>query len=270
LVHTAELFETKIFIDVFRDLGKISIELIHGVPGTSSRIEDRVDFLLVYGEKIRKNCIISGYNPQKVLVAGNSKYLGQPVQNPSSLRCYYEDILVLTSAPFAGHQHDWEFEMFPIFDRSLLITYLYSVENVLKKNGISHARLRPHPSVSKEWLAGYVDMDFYELDYLPINLSLEQATCCIGQNSTTVFEAIQSGVSYMVYEPGDGSFSMTGSLLVPPFDGSDSFLRIANTEEQLDEMIQSHYCPDIKILSEYFESFKPKVILDILSKQMKK
>lgn len=269
-VHTAELFETKIIIDIFRELGKTSIEIIHGIPGGNPLIEDRVDHLMVYGEQLRSNCIKYGFNPLKVHTLGNSKYCSNSISVPQSLRCSDEDVLVLTTATAVEHQHEWEYEKFSSNDGSLLVTYLYSVESVLKKNNIFHARLRPHPIISKEWLAQYVDLDFYQIDKLELSESLSRATLCVGQSSTVVLEAILYGVSYLVYEPLNEKLSTTWSHLNAPFDGSDPFLRVAHTEDELDEMIASEYCPDISLLGEYMEMFKPQVLLRVLRQETTK
>lgn len=264
MVFSAEVFEAKILIDVFRDLGKVSIELLHGIPGATLLTEaEKVDYFLVYGEQLKQDAIAMGCDKNKLYVAGDCKYT-ENFQTPIQLRCSMEDVLVITSATWREYQCEWEFEKFAINDRSLLITYLYSVENVLKRNGLTHARLRPHPHVMKDWLSKYVDMDFYELDYLDLSESLDKATCCIGQNSTVVIEAINHGVSYLLYEPGDGKHYITGSLLYPPFDGSNKWLKVANSEEELDEMIKSRYSPSPRIGKQYMEPFKPEVIRDVL------
>lgn len=270
VVYTAEPFESKILIDIFRDLGKISIECMHGIPGNSPMEEERVDYVLTYGEQIRDIFLKAGYPKDKVLVSGNSKYLSVPNLSNQIVRCTTEDVLVLTSVTSVPHQHSWKYDEFGINDRSLLITYLYSVESVLKKNGIKHARLRPHPMLDKQWLMNFIDKEFYELDFLSLQESFAKATCCIGQNSTAVLEAIQSGVTYLVYEPGDGIHSMCGGKFTPLFDGSNPYLKVANTEEELDEMIKSHYCPDLRVLNGFMECFKPEVIKEVLDKHCKK
>lgn len=270
-VHSTEVFETKILIDVFKDCKKISMELLHGIPGRDAVIESsRVDYYLVYGEKIKENCLSFGCDPKKIHVVGDCKYV-DALTVPSSLRCSLDDVLVMTSATSYAYRINWAYDQFSINDRSLLITYLYSIEKVLKENGVTHARLRPHPHVSRDWISRYVDMDFYELDdRWNMEQSLDKATCCLSQNSTIVFEAMMRGVSCIVYEPGDGKRMVTNSLLCPPFDGSDMNMRVANTEEELSRMLQERYCPSTEICSQYMENFKPEVIREILEKEKEK
>lgn len=267
LVRTSESFFEKILIDIFQAQNKPSITLLHGLPGIYTKAtESRADYLLVWGDRIREAFIASGYNKERVLVAGNFKYTEMPVIN--GMRCAKEDILVLTTETWADGQHEWEYEKFPIHDRSLLITYLYSVEHTLKMNGVNHARLRPHPHVSRIWLRDYIDMNFYTFDEENILTSLKHTTMCIGPTSTTIMEALMSGVSYLVYEPGDGMQSMMNELLVPPFDKNYIYLKKARTEEELSELIQTQYKPDAnQLLQDFLQPFNPQIIKQILDGQ---
>ncbi len=260
LVRTSELFYEKCFIDIFKELGRPSITLLHGLPGVYTlATESRSDYLLVYGKQIKKNFEAVGYNPSRVLVAGNYKYCDTKTID-GKLRCGLDNVLVLTSGTYIEFQHEWEWSKFPIQDRSVLITYLYSIESVLRRVGVNHARLRPHPAISKEWLSDYINMDFYELDYDDLISSLSKATLCIGQTSTTFIEAIMCGVNYLVYEPGDGVYTMINALLVPPFNGTDNRLKVAYSEEDLEKMILQYYRPDISLLDDYLQPFDVDVV----------
>lgn len=260
LVWTSETVGCKFIIDVFKEIGRPSITLQHGLPGIYSKTtEGRADYLCVWGKAIRDKYLKIGFDPTKVLVSGNAKYSSMP--SAEMLRCDLQDVLVLTSATSGDHQYEWQWELFPKYDRELLITYLYSLETVLKKNGVQHARLRPHPSVSKNWLVKYIDMSFYEMDREDFKTSLTKATLCVGQLSSTVLEAMQYGVSYIVYEPSeDGVHGLIGGVIVPPFDGSSKYLKVANTEEQLNKMIKEKYVPDMRLLDEYMVPFDGAVI----------
>lgn len=266
LVRTSELFFEKLMIDAFRELGKPSITVLHGLPGVYTKAtEGRADYLTVWGEKIRENFIKVGYDPHHVLVAGNYKY--DIVPKHKTLRASLEDVLVLTSAPFAEHQHEWEWARFGIQDRGLLITYLYSIESVLKKAGVQSARLRPHPAVNKEWLMEYVDKDFYQIDKLDFIQSLTQATLCVGQISSTFLEALMCGVTYIPYEPSeDGIVGIGEAEIVPPFDGSEKTLKTAYNEQQLLELIDSRYSPNFD-MDAWMHGFDAKVIKRILEKK---
>lgn len=263
LVKTSELFYEKFFIDIFKEIKKTSITLLHGLPGLYSLdTESRSNYLLVYGKQIKRNFECVGYESSRVLVGGNYKYCS-PL-NTTSLRCSLENVLVLTTSTYNENQHEWEWTKFSIQDRSLVLTYLYSVEFVLKKIGCCHARLRPHPIIRADWFKDYINMDFYELDNEEYNVSLAKATLCIGPTSTAFLEAINKGVAYLVYEPGDGQVSMNNIPLVPPFDGTDKRLKIAHTEEQLESMIKQAYCPDVSLLNDYMQPFDINLLKKII------
>lgn len=266
-VRTSELFYEKILIDIFKSLNKPSITLLHGLPGVYTKAtEYRSEYLLVWSEIIRENFIAKGYDPKHVLVAGNYKYTTMP--HIDDLRCSSEDVLILTTAPYEDHQHEWEYDKFCINDRSLLVGYLYNVEHVLKANGINHARLRPHPHTNKVWLQENIDMDFYTFDYEPIITSLKHATMCVGTTSTTMIEALMCGVSYLVYEPGEGDYSFSGYPLVPPFNKEYKHLKVAYNEEQLSELIQTQYKPDAnRLLNDFLQPFNPQIIKQILDER---
>lgn len=262
---TSETLECKFIIDVFREIGIPSITLQHGIPGYYTvTTESRASYLCVWGENVRKNYLNTGFDMNKIFVSGNSNYTSFPIH--PQIRCDLQNVLVITSTPFEVHQHEWQWNKFPKQDRELLITYLYSVENVLKSNGIQRARLRPHPHhINRKWLEKYIDMNFYEMDNADLISSLSKATMCIGQPSSSMFEALRNGVSYLVYEPSeDGKHSMSGEILVPPYDGSDKKLKIASSEKQLDQMIKNRYVIDVKLLDEYIMPFNGAIIKQIL------
>lgn len=265
LVRTSEMFYEKFFIDVFREIQKRSITLLHGLPGVYTKAtESRSDFLIVYGNQIKKNFQKVGYDPQRILVGGNYKYTNIMNQTIASLRFGLEDILIFITSSYMEFQHEWEWTKFPVQDRSLLLTYLYSLQNVLQRCGVRHARLRSHPSVNKEWFLDYIDTSFYMLDFELLEDSLSKATLCIGQTSTTFLEAMMSGVTYLVYEPGNGKETMLNMPLVPPFDGSDNRLKVAFSESELEKMIKTSYKPDISILNDYIQPFDVTMIKDII------
>lgn len=265
LLYNAGTFEAKFFIDVFRDINRISIELLHGLPGSDTLLDEvkRVDYFGVYGDKIRENCLVQGCKKEKIVVVGDCKY-AHPISYPTRLRCEMNDVLVITATTSTNCEYGWNYDKFLLKDRSLLISYLYSIENILKGNGITHARLRPHPQVKKDWICRYIDMEFYEIDTLDLSQSIKKASCCIGMHSTVAIEALMYGVSYIIYEPGNGKASLIGVELYPPFDGVDSKWEIANTEEQLNMMIRKCYCPSTDLIKQYIERFKPEVIREIL------
>ncbi len=246
-------FEQKLLIDVFKSLHIPTYVFLHGLPGIYLTENKRADYLLVWGEKIRDGFVHVGFDPQKVLVTGNTEYLSIP--HSTTLRNSLDDILVLTTSTVHSQMHGWDWKSFRISDRSLLITYIYSVEKVLKSFGVKKARLRPHPMNNYYWLKRFIDNDFYELDYLGLNESLQKATLAIGPTSSTFLQALMMGVTYLIYEPGSEGYNLAGGQLVPPFDGSDPKLQVAFNEEDLINLIKIHYTNDVSILDDYIVPF---------------
>lgn len=259
-LNTDEYYYNKVHIDIFKGLNRPSFIFSHGLPGIYSKeVDNKSDYLVVWGQQIKDNYISVGFDPNKIIVGGNPNYRMIKVKQ---LRNDLSNVLVMTSGSIQWHMHSWT--DLPIYDRSLIVLYLYSVENVLKKVGVKRARLRPHPSVSAKWLSQYVDIDFYTFDKTPFVESINRSSLIIGCTSTTYFESLMHGVNYIVYEPTFDGYTMTGGKLVPPFDGSDNDVVIANNEERLYLLIKERYSPNIRILENYMEPFNAKKIKDII------
>lgn len=263
-VGNEEYFLCKLFIDAFKNIGIPTYNWSHGLD-SSIGIERRVDYRLVWGEGVKNNLIKYGDDADSIIVSGNIKYI--KISNHSSLRNSLDDVLVFTSATIANIQHTWDYNLFPHWDRSLLITYIYSIEKVLKELGVKHARLRPHPINNYSWVAQYIDNSFYEIDYLPLEKSLDKATLAIGPTSSTFVEALSKGVNYLVYEPSENGNNLINVGLRPPFDGSDSNLKVSQDEEQLKELIKTNYSCDSNFLSKYIVPFNIDSFINTLGKK---
>lgn len=261
-LNTDEYYFNKVHIDIFKKLNRPSFIFSHGLPGIySEEVDNSSDYLVVWGQQIKDNYISAGFSPDKIIVGGNPKYNDFKIKK---LRNEMSDILVMTSGSIQWHMHSWS--DLPIYDRSLIILYLYSVENVLKRSGVTHARLRPHPSVSIEWLSKYIDLSFYEFDQMSLLDSLSRSTLVIGCTSTTFLESLMVGVNYIIYEPSFNGYTMTGGTLVPPFDGSDEDVVIAEDEETLYELIKDRYCSNTRMLEKYMEPFNFSNVKNILDR----
>ncbi len=256
-LQTDQYFINKYHIEIFRKMGRPSFVFSHGLPGIYSKdVDNRSDYLMVWGEQIKQNYIAAGFVPEKIKVIGHVRYANVP--DHPVLRNTLDDILVLPSTGVNWHQHTWNSPQLP--DRGLVILYLYQVQHVLQSLGVKKARVRPHPSVDKKWLANFLDTSFYEMDYLPLNKSLSQATLAIGATSTTILEATMNGVNYLVYEPMENGIRANGKPPVPPFDGSEPGVAIAKNETELHRMIKENYQNDYSFIKRYIQPLN----LDIL------
>ena len=259
-----EYFICKLFIDAFKEMNIPTYNWSHGIEA-SVGMPLRTDFVLVWGPDMKKTLIKDGKKEESILVSGNINYFS--AENIRNFRNSFDDVLVLTSVTIGHIRHTWDYESFAQWDRSLLLTYIYSVEKVLKSLGVKHARLRPHPINNKLWVEKFIDTGFYSIDYQPLDKSLESATLAIGPTSSTFAESLRKGVMYIVYEPGDGVKNIAGVTLVPPFDDSDSDLRVAFSEKQLKELLTSHYTCSSKVLDKYIIPFDMDSFIHTLGKK---
>lgn len=262
LLYTDQYLESKLLLDVFKKIDRPSFVFSHGLPGIYSlAVDNRSDYLMVWGEKIKCNYVNAGFDKNKIYVVGNSKY--DKVLVPRSLRNSYDsDVLVIPVSSSWTHQHNWQRPL--LVDRSMIVLYLYSVQNVLQSLGVKHARFRPHPSINGQWVYGFLDNDFYSIDADNLDESLGKASLVIGATSSVFLEAIMNGVNYIVYEPHDGEDTLLRSTLVPPFDGSDEKVQIAKNEDELKYMLQNHYQVNPTILEDYMQPLDLSILNQLL------
>ena len=263
-VGNDEYFICKLFIDAFKRMNIPTYNWSHGLD-SSIGITMRTDYTLVWGNALKNNLVKDGKKEDSIIVSGNIHYFD--IADISSFRNSLENVLVLTSATIANIRHTWDYDSFDKWDRSLLITYIYSVENVLKRLGVKRARLRPHPINNKLWVDKFIDTDFFCIDNLPLESSLENTSLAIGPTSSTFVESLRKGVTYLIYEPGVNGRNIIGTPLIPPFDGSDINIKVAFNEEQLKDLIEKHYSYDKNILKDYIVPFDIDAFYDTLGRK---
>ena len=258
--QTDQYFESKYFIDIFKDLGVPTFIFVHGLPATyHTDIDNRSDYIMVWGERMKDHYIKAGFNREKVIVVGNRRY--SHINYQAALKNNFNDVLVIPPSDLLWHQDTWGEPI--LMDRSMSILYLYEVEKVLKKLGVNHARYRVHPSVKPTWTYQFLDHDFYSIDKDNLSTSLNKASMVIGSASTMLLDTIAAGVNYIMYEPQEDGRSMLRAKLVPPFDGEDG-LEIARTEDDLYSLLKSGYIIDSYKLKGYLEPFNIEIIKKML------
>ncbi len=261
--HNDEEFWNKYMIEVCRKAGIPSFEFLHGLPGVYTQdINTRTDYLCVWGNKLKDNYVTNGFEGKRIYVTGAPRF-SKFAKRVDTLRNTFDDVLVAPSTACVCIQHGWVMDENGDQNDSLLILYIYQVEHVLKQLGVTHARLRPHLSVDYNWVAKYVDTDFYTFDYEPVNDSLKRATMIIGPHSTLMMDALCNGVNYYVYDPGEKGYTVRGSKMVPPFDGKDGCVHIAQNEEELIRNIQNKIVLDPRFLDGYLSPFDLTPIMNL-------
>jgi hypothetical protein len=235
-------------INVCRQINRPSFIFLHGLPGRYNNIDDnKTDYLIVWGERIKNNYIRAGVDGNKIFVSGHPYY--QELKW-ADLKFGLESPLIITK-PMNGAQHN---DGVHLTDRGNVILYLYMVQSVLRKFGVKRVRFRPHPSENSEWYLKFVDKEFYQVDHDNLQTSLQKSTIVIGPTSTVFLEALYNGLNYVCFEPSLNNLDLVNFELVPPFDGSDERLPVAKNEGQLEYIIKDKTKVDISIFNEYIKS----------------
>lgn len=262
LLFTDQYFASKYLIDIFRQMNRPSMVFSHGLPAIYSKdVDNRSDYLMVWGERIKENYVRAGFNPDKIKIVGNVKYKEVPVVQ--ELKNSLDNILVIPCSSVLWHQHEWGTPQ--LVDRSMVVLYLYQVQRVLQRFGVKHARFRPHPSIDYSWVYGFLDKNFYEVDNQSLFDSIHSSTLVIGATSTSFLETLMEGVNYLLYEPTDEKgCGLIRFKKAPPFDGSIPDLNIAETEAELEYMIRNKYQTPSNILDGYMQPLDLSILKSIV------
>ena len=261
-LFTDQYFASKYLIDIFKQMDRPSFVFSHGLPAIYSKdVDSRSDYLMVWGEKIKENYIHAGFNAEKIKVVGNVKYKEVPISQ--KLKNSLDNVLVIPCSSVLWHQHTWDEPH--LIDRSMVVLYLYQVQNVLQRFGVKKARFRPHPALDKYWVYGFLDKRFYSIDNKPFVDSIRSSTLVIGATSTTFLETLMEGVNYLLYDPvDDNGISLCNSKSVPPFDGSVPELSIARNERELEYMLKNRYQTTPTVLEGYMRPLDLSVLKEII------
>lgn len=260
IFHTDQYFDTKFLIDIFKEMQIPTLLLLHGLPSSYCLdLDNRTDYLCVWGGRIKDHYINAGFDASKIYVTGNRKYSKIPKE--MNLRNSYDDVLVIPPSAVLLHQNTWGVPT--LIDRSVGALYLHMLEKVLKKLGIKKARYRIHPSLDKAWTHQFVDSGFYTVDDKPLTESLNKATLVIGSASSMLFDAIAHGVNYIMFEPQEEGRSLLGEKLIPPFDGADGLL-VAKDLDDLENMLRTKFQNTFESVNGYIEPFNPSIIKNLL------
>lgn len=251
--------------DIFRRAGKPTFLCIHGLPGRFDwweRGEHPVDFIVVWGEAMKRRLVESGRDANAVLVSGHPDYSGKSLP---TLTSKLDRVLVLGFSQNGAPHLDFPY----YYDRSLGLDYAWRVQSVLQKLGVKKARFRPHPSESADWYRAQLDPKFFELDGArPCSEALRDATLVIGPTSTVAVDAAVAGVNYVCFWPSYRHYNPTGhSYYDPdlPFDGTDARFPVAGTESDLLELLERGATIEPAALPDYLaDCFHPEVIIEKL------
>lgn len=236
--------ENRIPLKAAQELGIPTFVFLHGLPFPFYYEEaNRADYLIVWSEKIKQNFLkLTNYPENRILVAGHPLYQSMPHK---CLRNSLDDILIITpSSEAERHQ-----------DRGNMVYYLLTVEKILKGFGVKKVRFRPHPHEDANWYLKFIDNNFFAPDTGSLKVALEKSTLVIGTLSTIVVEALFYGVNYILYDPlDDNQKNIYGHTTVPPFDGSDKYLPVAQSPDELIAKLNEKACVDTAFFHEYINT----------------
>ena len=252
-------FMSKLTINIFKELDRPSFIFLHGLPGRYNNIdENRADYLIVWGDRIKEQYVKAGVDGNKIFVSGHPRYKEACRHEP---KFGLDNILVITKS-ISGIQHG---DKVILADRGNLLLYLSSVQNVLHQCGVERVRFRPHPSESGIWYTKYLDRDFFHLDTDDIDRSLKNSTLVIGPTSTVLLESMFAGVNYVIYEPIINELDTVNYKPVPPFDGSDSGIPVAKNEADLRHILKTRTKVDPAAITDYVKApFDSTFMKDII------
>ncbi len=226
-----------------------SFVFLHGLPSIYSNIDDnRADYLIVWGDKIKENYVKIGIDYDKIYVSGHPNY--KKVENNKDLKFDLNGDILVLSKGIGGAQHSDEIKL-P--DRGNSILYLYSIQKSLSKFGVKRVRLRVHPSENINWYYKFIDASFFVKDCSGFETSIKKSTLVIGPASTVMLESLYHSVNYVVYEPTSGGEDLYNCKPAPPFDGSDKRLPVAQDEDQLISILKNKEITEKSILYDYIK-----------------
>lgn len=243
------LFE-KMSIRIFKNLSKPTFVFLHGIPGRYNNIdENRTDYLIVWGKKIKENFVKAGIKEEKIIISGHPSYKSYDLAN-IKLRAGLDKILVISKSMFLSPQGN----KVQLADRGNLILYLLEIEEVLRKFNVPYVTFRPHPSENIDWYYKFISKDFFRQDCNSnITQTLINSSLVIGSTSTTFLNALMNNVNYIIYEPAYEQNDLLDFPLNPPFDNKDERAVVANSKEELFEKISKCEIVNKEILLDYID-----------------
>ena len=240
-------FFERVFIDAFKEKEILTFIYLHGLPARYNYIDDnRADYLIVWGDKIKNNYINAGVDGNKIIVAGHPFYNSNKF---SKIQFNLNDVLVISKTKCGTPLSS---DNVILSDRGNCLIYLEMIKEVLFSYGVKKVRLRLHPSESENWYSNNIDNVFFELDNNSLKDSLKNTSMVIGPTSTVFLESIYAGVNYLIFEPQEDGLDILKNKVVDPFDGVNNNLPVAKSVKELSCLIRDKKTVSGQILKDYF------------------
>jgi hypothetical protein len=243
-------FFERLFIDIFKELGIPTFIFLHGLPARYNNIDDnRADYLIVWGKKIKENYFLNGVSRDKIIISGHPNF---KLKKFLDLKFDLSKILVLSKAmagsPISSNN-------IILSDRGNCLLYLNTIKSVLSTFGVEHVNLRLHPSENELWYSKNIDTDFFNFkNSNSLNNVLNSSTLVIGPTSTVALESLYNDRNYLIFEPQNNGLDILNYPVVDPFNSNNSKILVAKNEVDLKILIQEKHCVTKEFLNDYVES----------------
>lgn len=251
LILPADLtFSERTLIKGFKKIEKPSFIFLHGMPASYKPYRfNTTDYLLVWGEKLKKDYINAGFNENKIIVVGHPYY--ESIPHNFNLRFDLKNILIISKSSLGAQKNDGRIRL---QDNANCLLYLYELQDLLLSLDVSSVRLRLHPSEDEVWYKDNIDTKFFIIDKKDLKSSMEEASLVIGPKSTVFIEALYYGVNYVLYEPSIDGLDMNNLELTSPFYSDDSKIPYATNIMDLKYILENVIKVDSSVLGEYIKT----------------
>jgi hypothetical protein len=242
-------FFERLFIDVFKELGIPTFIFLHGLPARYNDIDDnRTDYLIVWGKKIKENFFLNGVSKDKIIISGHPNFKSKKLLD---LKFDLSNIVVLSKA-MNGSSSISNNNI--LSDRGNCLLYLKAIKSVLRSFGIEQVKLRLHPSENELWYSENIDTVFFVFcNSNSLKSVLNSSTLLIGPTSTVALEALYYDTNYLIFEPQNNGLDILNYPTVDPFNSNNSEILVAKNEDDLKMLIQKKYCVSTDFLNNYVE-----------------
>ena len=244
-------FTEKTLIKAYKNVNKPSFIFSHGgLPASYKPYRfNSTDYLLVWGEKIKENYVMAGFDEKKIIVTGHPYY--KNLLPNTNLRFDLKNILIISKSILGSQKNDGKIRL---QDHTNSLLYLYELRDFLLSLGVKSVRLRLHPSENKVWYQKNIDNNFFKFDHESLKNSLLASSLVIGPKSTVFIESLYYGVNYILYEPAINGLDMNKLELTSPFEKNNDRIPFATNISDLKYVIDNKLNVDYSVLSDYIKT----------------
>jgi hypothetical protein len=244
-------FAEKTLIKAYKNVNKPSFIFLHGgLPASYKPYRfNSTDYLLVWGENLKENYVMAGFDEKKIIVTGHPYY--KNLLPNTNFRFDLKNILIISKSILGSQKNDGKIRL---QDKTNSLLYLYELRDLLLSLGVNSVRLRLHPSENIVWYQKNIDTEFFIIDQKNLKSTLEEASLVIGPRSTLFVEALYYGVNYVLYDPLIDGLDMNNLEFKTPLNKDDSRVPCATNINELKYILKNKIKVDSSVLGEYIKT----------------